>query len=415
MPKRGGDGQTKAFEFRTGFGGLKWGGMYTQGDPSACPPHKLRLLINGRLRNGEIKPRDGWESQFNGATFGDCTIDITDHKCKPVRLWFAVNGCPGGLGGTILSYSPEQEPELQVWSKYFSTSNHSVILVGFDGDVWVGENAKLRRLQVFPLVYGEFGADLSGGQDLIMQEFEGFTISCMGVFDGKLYIGLDAGAGASKIVEYDGHAFRNDLTGINPPTSMCVWREKLVVGFGSATNHIRLRDLGDAPGTYATVAPGAGTVAAYPSNTSMISHRDRLYIAAGDANLWKYDGTTLAIERTPASATQMRAVAEFFGHLYYGYNTAAAAIIGKHDQISNAFIDVHKSITAQFAFDQQLHTLIAYRGMLVVGMSGVAVSGNNYVSQAFVSPGPDTAGSWFGTGSGSLPTTFPATINFLVL
>lgn len=415
MPKRVGDGQTRPFEFRTGFAGFKWGGMYTQGDPAACPPNNLRLLVNGRIRNGELLPRPGFENLDNSDAFGDCLIDITDHRCKPVRLWFAINGCPGGLGGTLASYSPDQEPELQVWSKYFAAQNGTLYLASFDGDVWVGENNKLRRLQVFPLVYGEFGGDLSGGQDIIMQEFEGFVISCLGVFDSKLYIGLDAGAGASKIVEYDGHAFRDDLTGINVPTSMAVWRENLAVGFGTATNHIRLRAKGNAPGTYATVSPGAGTVAAYQSNRSMLSYRDALYIADGAANLWKYDGSTLAIVKTPASATSMRALAEFYDHLYYGYNTAATARIGKYDGISDVFIDVHKNITAQFTDDTILHSLITYRGLLIVGMSGFQNDNGNYTSQAFVSPGADTAGDWFGTGSAGAPATFPATVNFLVL
>jgi hypothetical protein len=415
MPKRGGDGQTKRFEFRTGFGGFKWGGMYTQGDPGACPPNKLRLLVNARIRNGELKPRASWNPLYTTPTFGDCTIDITDHKCKPVRLWFAVNGCPGALGGSVLSYSPEQEPELQVWCKYFATADHSVYLASFDGDVWIGENNKLRRLQVFPLVYREFGGDLSGGQDLIVREFEGFNISCLGVFEGKLYIGLDAGAGASKIVEYDGTAFRDDVTGIDPPLAMAVWRQNLAVGFSPATNELHLRASGASPGSYSTITPGAGTVSAYQSGNSMLSHRDRLYIADGDVNLWKYDGSTLAIERSPTNATSVRAVAEFYGHLYYGYNTASAAIIGKHDQISNVFLDTHKNITTQFTFDTVLHSLCPYRGLLIVGMSGVALSGGNYVSQAFVSPGADTASDWFGVGSESPgPSTFPATINFLV-
>lgn len=403
------------FAFISGFGGFKWGGMRTEGSPGSNASNRPRLILNGRMKDGEIISRPGM-SKHSSTQVGSCVIALHDPSPggTPVRLWCSVNGCPSVSGASVISYSPDQSPELQLYGKYVQQSDVLAALEVFDGQIYVGEGENLRMIQPYPVPYGTIGSSIGGIQDLIVRQFTGFTISCLKTFDSKLFIGLDAGAGASKIVAYDGVTFSDDLTGINAPTAMGTGREKLVVGFGSATNHIRLRSTGAAPDStlYSTVAPGAGTVAAYNSGNSIVEWRDSVWIADGDVNVWEYDWSTLAIARTPASGTQVRSVCVAADMLAFGYNTAASARIGLYD--NDTWTDVIKNLTTQFTNDSVLFSLVEFHGSLFAGMAGTTAGGGNYSGKLFASPAYDFSGTWLGTGSSSPPAATQGAVSLLV-
>ncbi len=384
----------KRFEFRAGFNDFQWRGMLTNGDAGANPPNRPRMLVNGRLDNGAIVERAGLTAFDSTALHSSsaCVRLIADFPLAGSggdggrKLWIRGDGCPGisaGSGFYIAHIDQEQSPEYQRALHYLTTTN-ALIMGSFDGNLHLGVDSELRRLQLIPVPYGTENITVSGtAQDTPIHTFTGFTVRCLQEFDSKLFIGLDAGAGVSKLATWDGLGIRDDLTGINVPTCFGSYRvqnggDAIVVGFGAATNHIRYRPTGASPGTWVTVTPSAGTVASF----SMASYKDVLYIADGLTGIWAYDGITLSLVRTPASATVVRAVTVFNNFLYFGYDTASAARVGKYD--GSTWTDVEKTIPGA----DQLKALAGYRGSLIAATTFVGAGG------IAISPGLATTGTW---------------------
>lgn len=412
------DEDSQRFEFLPGTKGFpNWGGVVTEGSPDNIGPNRLRKAYNVRIKNGIIQGRPG-NVKADTTQLGDAVRWVHEQPIRPIRLWFGMNGCVGGLGGSLTTYDPEQNPDLQLFGRYRNSSDQGVTLALFGGDIFIGEGPNLRKLQLFHTDYGYTAGDLGGASDTLLHSFTGHIIQAMKEFDNKLFIllvDIAGGGTAGKISVWDGISIQDDLTGIGVPTAACLARDNLVVGFTSAANHIRTRVAGAVPGTWSTVAPGAGTVSTYNSSTAMIEYRDAVYIASGGTDLWKYDWTTLASIRTVTSATEVKAVAVGWDHLYYGYITLTAALIGKYDAESNAFTDALKSLTAQFANDTVINTLVYYRERLIAGMKGVTTSGTNYIPKVFMSPGADISNStWLGTTSSSPPAGTNGAVNMLV-
>lgn len=384
----------KRFEFRGGFNDFNWRGMLTNGEAGANPPNRPRMLVNGRLENGAIVERAGLSAFDTTAlhSASACVRLIADFPLNSgggsKKLWIRGDGCPGisaGTGFYIAHLDQEQSPEFQRALHYLTTTN-SLVLGHFDDNLHIGVDSELRKLQLIPVPYGTENITVSGSsQDTPIHTFTGFTVRCLQEFDGKLFIGLDSGVpGTSKIATWDGLAVRDDLTGINTPTCFGIYRvqnggESIVVGFGSATNHIRYRPTGSSPGTWVTVAPGAGTVASF----TMAAYKDVLYIASGSTGIWAYDGTTFTLVHSPASATIVRAVTVFNGLLYFGYDTAApAGVVGKFD--GTTWTDVEKVIPGA----DQLKALAGYRGSLIAAYTAL---GSGAIA---ISPGYATTGTW---------------------
>lgn len=390
------------FEYVVGLEGFEWQGMRTEGSPARGPVNRPRLIINGRIQGGEIVERAGL-TKFNGSVFHDaaaCVRHIDDFPVGPKKLWIRGDGCPdidASTGFHLANMDQEQNPEYQR-SVYYNGATSNAVMARFDGRIYIGVDSDLRRLT---LVQPDSGTEMltSGGssQDTIVANFSGFTIRCLQAFDGKLFIGLDNGAGASKIATYDGVSVRDDLTSINVPTCFGLYRvqgggDSIVVGFGAATNAIRYRPTGDSPGTWTSVAPGAGTLGAL----EMASYKDVLYIADGSGEVWSYDGSTLAVAQTVGSATAVRSVTVFNGLLYYGYETASAAIIGTFN--GSVWTDVHKNLTTQFTGTSSIRSLKAYRNSLYA--AGIRSSSG----RLFFSPETSTSGSWTQVVPGAVTT-----------
>ncbi len=378
----------------------EWRGMRLVGDPGAVPPNMLRYAENVRFRGGNIDCRDGLAKivggQGNGLDADDaCVISLADFQTEPHKLYLVFDGCPGissAIGFSLNALDPEQN-DLISRGTYYSTATTRVVVGVFDGRLYVGVDDTLKAFTLIVPEYGEELIDVAGAEQAEkIAVFTGFKITCLREFDGKLFIGLDAGAGASKIATWDGLTVRDgtngttaDLAAINVPTCFGLWRDQLTVGFAVATNAIKLRVVGDGPGTYTTVAPGAGTVA----SITHLSYRDNLYITDGGNKLWKYDGTTLAAERTILLATDMRALAEFDGNMYYGYTTSTShAILGQLAVAS--FTDAYLDLTAQDAQAVTIRCAASYRGSLYVGTSKVGVGGLVFRSPAHSATGTYT-------------------------
>jgi hypothetical protein len=376
------------FEFRSGMGGA-WGGMVTEGDPSTNNPFRPRVLINCDLVGGEIRERPGLTKLYASAlhSASACIRNIVPLTIpKPYKLWLVTAGCPGlsaSVGFSINAIDTEQDPEFQRVTYYDGTAAQ-IVLGRYNENMYIGTDAALRRLQMIRQPWGTESLAVSGStQDTPLRTFTGFTVRCLAEFDGKLFIGLDNGAGASKVVTYDGISFRDDVTGIDPPVCFAKYRvqnggDALVMGT-SNTNTLYIRATGDSPATWTSL----GTVAA----KEMVSYRDVLYIATETADIYSWNGTALAVARTPASAVTTRCLTLFNGFLYFGYETATSAIIGKLNS-SGSWTDVEKNLTTQFAGTTQIRALVEYRGFLIG--SGLSGSGKIWVSP----PLGATTGTW---------------------
>lgn len=376
------------FEFRSGKDGL-WGGMMTSADPCRNPAFRPRMLVNCDLYDGEIRQRPGLSKLFGSALHSGsaCIRNIVPlNMPTPLKLWSVIAGCPGlspTLGFSVNSIDMDQSPEFQR-GVYYSTSSALPVLAKFAERMYLGLDSGLKRLQLIDQPWGTEGLSVSGSsQDTPLKTFTGYTVSCMIEFDGLLFIGLDAGAGASKVVTWDGISIRDDKTGIDAPTCFAKYRvqnggDALVMGTATG-NALYIRPAGASPGTWSSL----GTVAA----VEMLSFRDVLYIATDGASLYSWDGATLAVARSPAGCTAMRCLAEFNNTLYFGYQTATSAIIGKLTS-AGAYTDIEKDLTTQFA-NSIIRVLASYRGFLIAGGS-ISGSGGRF----WISPRATTSGTW---------------------
>jgi len=368
--------------------------MAPEGNPGNVPPNRFWSLTNTRfIPTGGLKSRQTIELFNRSAVIHDATATINslyDFQTTVLRrLYLLVRGCIGispSAGASLMWFDHDQAPIMQR-GVYYSTATGFPYFSVFDGFLHIGLDTALGRFATINPPYGVEGLAGSGStQNQPIATFAGFAFKNLATFDTKLFLALDAGAGASKISTWDGQAIRNDLTGIDTPTKFGRWRDLLVVGFASATNQIRTRVAGSSPGTWTTVTPGAGTVA----TEQMVSYKDNLYITDAAANVWKYDGTTLAIVRTVVGAT-MYGIEAYEGFLYYSYQTAGGvARIGRYD--GSTFTDNHKDLSAQVATLQTPRRLRRYRGDLYVSVDHTLASGLG--SELLRSPGATTSGTW---------------------
>lgn len=355
------------FEFRSGVNSFQWKGIVSEGDPSSIPPNAVRMAINTRIIGSEFIERPGL-AKLNSVALNAADAVIQDivpyDPPRPYKLWTTHAGCPGlspGFGFSLGNIDQEQDPEFQR-VVYYDTAVTTCVLATFGGDMYVGVDAALRKLQLIKQPWGTESIAVSGSsQDTPVVTFPGFTITCMQQFNGKLFIGLDAGAGASKVVVWDGTSVKDDKTAIDAPVAFALYRVQnggdALVMSTATTHNLYIRSTGDAPGTWTT----PGTVTAI----SMISYKDVLYMASGGVNVSSWNGTAItAATRAPAAAVAVNAVAVFNGFLYFGYTTVASVRIGKYD--GTTWTDIEKNLTTQFPGTNGVRALVDYRGYLVV-------------------------------------------------
>lgn len=384
------------WDFRSRIGADEWGGMIPDGDPGSLPPFRPRVIFNGRLQAGGIVPRGGLDA-FNDDALHASNAEIRyldDFQVGTKKSLMTVGvGCPtfsATAGFNLGSYDFEQSPDIQS-NVYYSSSSAGLTLGLFGDDLYIGSDNILRKYAAVESPYGQNGLAMSGlAQDLPLVTFSGMTsITYMLEFDGYLFIALDGGAGTSKVSMWDGRTENNDLTGINAPLGLGLYRESLILGYDGAPNHIRVRPVG-APGTaWATVAPGAGTVRLKNGE----SYKDVFYMTTGAEDVYKFDGTTLT--RIPIGTTGIAAgsitdgIAVLGGSLFIAYTTSTnLARVAKFN--GSVWTPVEKSLTAQFGTATKIAgPMREYKGSLAVGGFTDLIGG-----ELFISPLTATTGTW---------------------
>ena len=361
----------------------RFGGMYLSGAPGAIPPHRFRHLENVRFQGDDIVCRGGLSpvNTFDLHSSTACIKSIDDFQVGPRKIYCVFDGCPGidsSLGFSLNWFDHELQTRFSR-GIFYNTATNNVTVGIFSGRIYVGVDSDLKVLQLIIPPYGQESLAFAGVEQASkIETFTGFTIRCLAEFDGKLFIGLDNGAGASKISVYDGVSVQNDITGIDPPSVFKAFRDTLVVGF--TTSGIRHRAIGAAPGTWTAVA---GALV----SRQMESYRDILYITGGSTDVWSFDGTTLAVTKTIAGA-QFFGLVAFDGFLFAGYQSGAnVATLARRDS-SGAWVDAHKNFTAQVADARLPRALVSYRGSLVAGVNGAPGGAKLYQS-----PGTATSGT----------------------
>lgn len=394
VPRQGG-----GINFKAEVGAFEWHGCIPDAGAAMLPPGHPVLAFNIRFRRGAILSRKG-STKLN-ATFIHASNaqvkGLIDFQIGTRRsLYVTGPGCPNlsTSVGFYLGYADQDASALFAALAYYDFGTVTLVMGKFGGSLYLGQDNNLRKLQLVDAPFGQSPLALSGNsQDIPVYTFTGFTsINALSQddFSGLLFMSVDNGA-ASKVATYDGTTLYDDLTGIRPPTCFFVWRDKLIAGFAAVANSIRVRDEGDSPGTWATVAPGAGTIDAVAG----VSYRDAAYLIDGSTvNVWKYDGTTLAISHALPVGSVLKDIAVFDGNLFVAYTNTAHAKIAKFD--GSTWTDIEKDLTAQDATITDIGTIEGYRDSLWAGVFKGGTGTHAY------SPQYTTSGTWIISASVSL-------------
>lgn len=371
--------------------------MHLEGDPGTNPLGRPRYLQNVRFEGGNLKGRDPI-LEINSTALQSSTAHVKDlydfQTNKPRRLYVAYIGCPGvstSVGLTLAWIDFDLSPPFQRGIYYLGAVDARLAVGSFDGKVLLGTDADLRALHVIVQSYGTESLASSGTeQSPPLVSFTGFLIGVISRdFDGRVFIAMDnAGPGTSKVMSWDGLTAREDLTGLGLiPSSFCVWRDQLVMGFNDVLaigNQLRVRSRGDSTGGTAPSVWSTVLATGLSNAVNMVSYKDILYITDSAANVWRYDGTGVpTIVRTIAGA-QLTGLAVHGGYLYFGYESSTArAIIGRFD--GTTWTDSYKDMTTQDATLRNPTQIASYRGCLVLFIRTSTVA-----TKAFLSSDSDT-------------------------
>ena len=355
--------------------------MNTEDDAGSQRLNQLTLGLNIRFRGKIIETRQG---QTLKMALGAPARWLGSLPVVPrTRLWASHSGCIGvgiGTGCQINHIDPSETPSYQVFSSYIAETNRNNSLATYGTKLYTMDKSVLRELlQITPNAGQLISAILPSPVNIPIKEFTGFTGNCMLEFDGKLFIGLSNDAApntTSKIVSWDGTQFIDELTGIRAPQAFGLWRNTIVAGFDATGGNIQWRASGTAPGTWTNVALG-GFVCSSAGN-AMQEEGKYLWIASGVDKLFRWDGTSLTLQRTIAGCATdgngCTVVTLHNGILYYGWNTPSAAYasrIGRHDVDSAGggleWVDTYQDITGQQANFYYVRALKSYRGQIYAG------------------------------------------------
>lgn len=366
-------------------------GHRRRGDASTIRLPHFEFLQNVRFGDG-LGGRPGSQLALNG--LGAKTTSLYDFQTTGPegKLYVLYNGVPGctlpiGFAGFSINWFDFDTAAGFARGVAYSGTD-SVAMAVFNGDLYIGVDGVLKRFITINPDYEDEAIFIAGfDQSEDLKDFGALNIRSLYSAFGELYIGLDGGNGASKIVRYDGVTFRDDDTAIDPPISMFLFRNELLV-VGIETNGLRIRD------DQGVWTPVAGAIAP----TKMESFRDNLYLVQDDEDIWKYNGTVLAVDHTIADA-RIAGLCLCNDMLFFGYGDTIAeeAIIGTLDD-GNVYTDVHKNITTQsldddFELAQRVSQLSFYRGGIIAGVANDDPL-VTYGGRLMFGEGADTDGNW---------------------
>ncbi|MCE7936311.1 LamG domain-containing protein [Candidatus Saccharibacteria bacterium CPR2] len=165
-----------------------------------------------------------------------------------------------------------------------------------DGEVWEWDGS----------TWTQIGGTSSGNWGTSTHEM----VLSMSVMDGKLYAGLGTGAGDAEVWEWSGsgtawtqigglNADNWGASGFDRVQSMAVYNGKLYAGLGVTTNESEVWEWSGS-GTAWTKVGGDAVSSSWNTNyetiRTMTNFGDKLVVglgdAAGDAEVWTYDGST---------------------------------------------------------------------------------------------------------------------------
>lgn len=387
--------QAAEFNIRPGVAPLAdvgWGGVNTEDDPSSLGANELQRGQNLRRHGRALRSRPGLVQKIDLTTIAGFNpgsvlwIREAPVVCSPLNLWASAIGVYGGTpttGASILQLESVAAPIANVYGTITATADRQIPLASYGTKIAMGDGGILRelvRILVFPTSTLNLSSDLnlripSLPTVALAQAPAGHVIRCLLEFDGKLFVGLEnvGTPASSKIMVWDGVELVDDITGIRPPLAFGIWRNKLVAGFDATAAHIRVRDVGAAPGSWTTVAL-AGFLCATQGN-AMVEVGPYLYIASGTNLIHRYDGSSLSLVRTigtcAVDGNGCTSLVLHRGLLYYGWNVTATynAVLGRHDPSSSAseWIDTYKDLTADVANFKRVSALASYRGRIYCG------------------------------------------------
>lgn len=344
------------------------------------------MAVNARLEGGGYREREGLTG-FNSSVLQSasaCIKSLFDLPiASPLKIWIVQDGCAGisaTAGSSIGSLDPEQKPEFQPMY-YYSSSTAFPALGEYNDYIHFVLDTDLKRINLITQPWGTSALTVGGaGTDTPLKTYSGFTGRCLREFNSTLFVGLDAGAGSSKISSWDGTTHRDDRTGLQIPACMADYRiqdggDALAVGY-STGNLVSLRNTS---GTWSDIAPGAGTVTA----NRMISYKDVLWMTNGDENLFKLDGGTLTRVQPAttgiAAGSITRGIAVINSTMYFMYTTSGAAVrIGSFD--GTTWTATVKDLTVQSAAVNAGRDLVAYRGYLVAAANRTSLGARLFVA-----------------------------------
>jgi hypothetical protein len=389
--------------------------MYLTGDPGVVPPNRVRYAENVRFRGGNIISRPGLVKFNQAGVIVNSTTSISPFDFQPLkrhRIIYVVPGPPPAVGLPVSGWTVNffdqdqfQEAEYGMFlNNAVSQANYyqSPQVVVYNGTLYCGFNPAgggsfFRAIALLTRSYSQ--QQLSGPFHNLFDNitvFATYNLLSFAVFNGLLFIGLESVANPttqSKIVTYDGTSFKDDLTGIGSPVVLKPFRNLLVAGFLSGANAIQYRTTGSSPGTWTSVAPGAGTIQSY----QMQSYKDILYITTapapfggvGDGNIWSWTGPggALAVAHNIAGTPLTKGLTVFNKLLYFAYETnISTGIVGKYD--GTTWTDVERNVTADAGGSfNTIDKLVPYKQSLYAAVSTTLGAGTFMVSPGFTTSG----------------------------
>lgn len=330
-------------------------GMDLESNPGSIAKNAFRHLENIDFRGG-ANVRGGAET-LNVDTLEGCHQFLYDYQPTPNRLYMTFVGLTGisSSGRSVCWFDPDFSGSVQRMM-HVPWAVSSSILATFDGSLYLGVDGFVKKLHLIQPISGQDPLEGSGlTQDTVVASLLGYAVRAMVEYDAKLFIAVEnlADPTDSAIYTWDGKTLTLDVTGIEPPTYMYPFRDKLIVGY--ASDLLQERDLA---GAYTDITH-AGVIA----TEDMVSHGDVLYIADGDENIWSYNGASLAVFRTITGA-EIHSLASFGGFLYYAYTSSTPhGIVGRWLEAA-VFEDAYNDLTAADPSTVEATILRAYRNKL---------------------------------------------------
>jgi hypothetical protein len=402
----------KYFEFRNGLGGFSWEGMATKVDPGGNPPNRPRYLGNTRIQGGTIcappqyvnkgtmvpvtkRLTPAFQDSNNRPPFGTFRTDkwlkhwIGEHNSVGgTRLWWG--GAPpltyvdpdwiAGNGGAYLGFiDTDADPPFQEVAYYPAADSWTPSIEKFNREVYMGDYAKLRKLQLIHPPAGASPADLlSAPADDSIATFPGFRTAVLQEYMGKLYFMLTDPFTFTngEIWSWDGFQVVLEYSMATPGAAgaaAALYKNQLVfsvAGYGSLI-------VFDPAGGWTT--PTLGGFDSSPFLNSMTQYRDKLFIMDGVDRIYSWNGSVITLEHTiTATFTEMgRGSIDAIPALAFCCSTLS-------DRLYYIWTDsaVTPNLICLGSFDDKSEAAYQWQdlyqyGIYITGMSGYPSTGGN--------------------------------------